>query len=194
MVLIFEATNNFCQEIWEVLRRFFDQFDGSQNSLLLDEFVITADAFEDFLVELVGQFGSAHLAQDAESQADEVVVRVSQINSDTVGGHHEELGLLVEKLGESQVADSLLDEGAASDQLETLHLAEVGFLAGHVDKEEFGDISGSHVLFIFLNHLTNTAKLYLMTAIYFWYSARSSAMVLQFLIRVMNSWSLLIRF
>ena len=191
MILVVERTDDFCQEIWEVLRRLFEQFDGCQDCLLLDKFVIAANAFEDFFVELIGQFWGAHLAQDAKGQADQVVVGVSQVDPDTVGGHHEEFGLLVEELGEAQVADSLLDEGAPSDELEALHLAEVGFLAGHVDKEELGDVPGSHVLFIFLSGQRSTAKLYRMTAISFWYSARSSAMVLQFRIRVTNSWSLL---
>ena len=167
MILIIKGTDDFCQKIWKILGGFFDKLDGSQDSFLFYKLVIAANAFEDFFVKLVRQFRSAHLAQNAESQADEVVIGVSQINSDTVSGHHKELGFLVEELSESQVADSLLDESATGDELEALHLTKVGFLAGHVDEEEFGDVSGSHALFIFLSQKIYTAKLYLMTAIYF---------------------------
>jgi hypothetical protein len=121
-------------------------------------------------VQLGGQFGRADLAEHAEGQTDEVVVGVGEVNADTVGGHHEELGLLVEELGEAQIADTLFDEGAAGDELETLHLAEVGLLSRHVDEEELGHIAGSECLFVFLRHKSKcTAKDSRMTAISFWY-------------------------
>jgi len=122
---------------------------------------------EDFLVELCGQLGSADFAQNAESEAHQVVIAVSEVNSDAVGGHHEQLGLLVEELRQSQIADSLLDERVASDEVETLHLAEVGLLARHVNEKQLRDVAGSHVLFIFLHYYIGTAKDYLMTAISF---------------------------
>ena len=144
-------------------------------------------------MKLVCELGGADLAEDAEGEADEIVVSVGEVDPDAVGGHHEEFGLLVEELGESEVADALLDEGVAGDELEALHLAEVGLLARHVDEEQLGDIAGTHALLIFLSRLMGTAKLSRMTAISFWYSARSSAMVLQLRMRVKNSSSLLIK-
>jgi hypothetical protein len=89
-------------------------------------------------------------------------------------------------LGEPQVANSFFDEGVAGDQLEALHLPEVGLLARHIDEEELGDIPGSHEFFVFLGKAIGTTKDSLMTAIYFWYSARSSARVLVFRMQVMN--------
>lgn len=43
---------------------------------------------EDFLVELCGQLGSADFAQNAESEAHQVVIAVSEVNSNAVGCHH----------------------------------------------------------------------------------------------------------
>jgi hypothetical protein len=67
-------------------------------------------------------------------------------------------------------------------------LSEIGLLSGHVDEEEFGDVAGAEGFFVFLGYERVTAKDSLMAAIYFWYSARYSAMVLVFLMMVMNSW------
>lgn len=44
MVLIIERLNNCSKEIRQKLRRFFQQFDRSQNCFLLDEFVTAANA------------------------------------------------------------------------------------------------------------------------------------------------------
>lgn len=114
-----------------------------------------------------------------------------KIDSDPIGCHHKKLWLFMEKLSESKIPNSLLDEGVSCNEFQALHLSKIGFLAWHVDEEEFGDIPWSHVLFIFLSNLFGTAKDSRMTAIYFWYSALSSAIVLVFLILVINSWSLL---
>lgn len=92
----------------------------------------------------------------------------------------------------TKVADAFLDERVSSDELEALHLAEVGLLAGHVDEQQFGDIPWSQSFLIFLAKDGHTAKDSRMAAISFWYSARSSACVLQLRILVMNSWSLII--
>jgi hypothetical protein len=67
-------------------------------------------------------------------------------------------------------------------------LSEVGFLSGHVDEEELGDVARAEGLFVFLGYEKVTAKDSLMADIYFWYSARYSAIVLVFLMMVMNSW------
>lgn len=56
----------------------------------------------------------------------------------------------MEELRQSQIADSLLDERVASDEVEALHLAEVGLLPRHVDEEQLGDVAGSQGLLIFL--------------------------------------------
>ena len=56
----------------------------------------------------------------------------------------------MEELGEPQIPDSLFDKSAASYEFEALHLPEVGFLPGHIDKEELGDIARPHGFIIFL--------------------------------------------
>ena len=81
-----------------------------------------------------GELDGADFAEHAQREADEVVVRVREVDADAVGGHHEQLRLLVEELGQSQIADALLDERGAGDELEALHLAEVGLLSRHVDE------------------------------------------------------------
>lgn len=101
-------------------------------------------------MQLGGELNCADFAEHAERESDEVVVRVGEVDSNAVGGHHEELGLLVEELRESEIADALLDEGGAGDELEALHLAEVGLLPRHVDEEQLGDVAGSQGLLIFL--------------------------------------------
>ena len=110
---------------------------------------------EHFLVQFGGQLHCADFAQNAKSQSDQVVVGVSKVDTDAVGGHHEQLGLLVEELRETEIADALLDEGGASDELEALHLAELG----HVARPQS--------FFVFLGYAMRTAKDSRMTAISF---------------------------
>ena len=78
------------------------------------------------------------------------------------------------------------------DEFEALHLPEIGLLARHVDEEQLGNISGAEGLLVFLDGGRLTAKDSRIAAISFWYSALSSAWVLQFRILVINSWSLII--
>lgn len=122
---------------------------------------------EHFLVQFGGQLDCADFAQNAESQSDQVVVGVSKVDTDAVGGHHEQLGLLVEELREAEIADALLDEGGAGDELEALHLAEVGLLSRHVDEEQLGHVARPQRFFVFLGYGMRTAKDSRMTAISF---------------------------
>ena len=115
-----------------------------------------------------------------------------EVNSNTICGHHQQLWLFVEELSQSQIADSLLYQSGASDEFETLHLTEICLLTRHVDEEQLRHVSWSHSLLVFLGYKTATAKDSRMTAISFWYYARSSAIVFVFLILVTNSCSLLI--
>jgi hypothetical protein len=142
------------------------------------------------------QFGRelrrADLAEYTQCHGNEVGAGVREIDSDPIGGHHEQFRFLVEELGETEVADSLLDESVAGHQREALHLPEVGLLTRHVDEEQLGDVAGAGVLFVFLGEQMGTAKDSRMTAIYFWYSARYYACVRVRRMHVMNSWSLLI--
>ena len=79
----------------------------------------------------------------------------------------------MEELREAQVADALLDERVAGDQLQALHLAEVGLLARHVDEEQLRHVPRTQGFFVFLyDRDKGTAKDYRMVAISFWYSAR----------------------
>jgi hypothetical protein len=101
-----------------------------------------------------------------------------------------ELGL--SEKGGTEIADAFFNERVGSDELEAFHLSEVGLLARHVDEEQFCDVAGTQSLFVFLDPEKGTEKDYRMAAISFWYSARSSAWVLQLRILVINSWSLII--
>jgi hypothetical protein len=58
---------------------------------------------EDIQVEVAGQFRRADLREDAEGQRHDIVVVSVEIYPDAVGGHHQQLRLLVEELGESWV-------------------------------------------------------------------------------------------
>lgn len=101
----------------------------------------------------------------------------------------------MEELREAEVADALLDERGTRDELEALHLPEVGLLPRHVDEEQLGHVARPQRFLVLLrDDDMRTAKDSRMAAISFWYSARSSAWVLVFLIRVMNSCSRLIIF
>jgi hypothetical protein len=123
--------------------------------------------FEDFLVQFGGELDGADFAEHAQREADEVVVRVREVDADAVGGHHEQLRLLMEELGQSEIADALLDERGARDELEALHLAEVGLLSRHVDEQQLGHVAGSQRLLVFLRRTTRTANDSRITAISF---------------------------
>ena len=58
---------------------------------------------EDVDMEVAGQFWRADLREDAEGERDDIVVVSVEIDADAVGGHHQQLGLLMEKLRESWV-------------------------------------------------------------------------------------------
>ena len=66
-------------------------------------------------------------------------------------------------------------------------MTEVGLLSRHVDKEELRHVAWPEALLVFLGEMGTTEKDSRIAAIYFWYSARYSAWVLQFRILVMNS-------
>jgi hypothetical protein len=42
-------------------------------------------------VEVASQFRSAYFREDAEGETDDVIVVSVEVDSDSVGGHHEEL-------------------------------------------------------------------------------------------------------
>jgi hypothetical protein len=46
---------------------------------------------EDILMKVTCKFGGADLRENAEGQADDIVVISIEIDSDPVGGHHEKL-------------------------------------------------------------------------------------------------------
>ena len=52
-------------------------------------------------MELSCEFGGADFADDTENKANDTVVGDGEIDSEPVGGHHEELGFFMEELGES---------------------------------------------------------------------------------------------
>lgn len=51
-----------------------------------------------------------------------------------VGNEHQHLLLLVQQDHKAQVTDALLGEARTSHQLQALHLAEVSWVAQHVNK------------------------------------------------------------
>jgi hypothetical protein len=52
-------------------------------------------------VELSREFSGTDFTDDAEDQAYDTVVGAGQIDSESIGGHHEKFGFFVEELGES---------------------------------------------------------------------------------------------
>ena len=52
-------------------------------------------------MEVAGEFGGAYFREDAEGEADDVVVVAVEVDPDPVGGHHQQLRLLVEQLRQS---------------------------------------------------------------------------------------------
>ena len=58
-------------------------------------------------MEVAGELGRADLGEDAEGEGDDVVVVAVEVDADAVGGHHQQLRLLVEELGESCVAGAV---------------------------------------------------------------------------------------
>jgi len=65
---------------------------------------------------------------------------VVKILLEGVGDEHKDLLPLVEQQHEPEVADALLGEARGGDELEALHLAEVGGVAEHVDEHELGHV------------------------------------------------------
>lgn len=63
-----------------------------------------------------------------------------------VGDEHEHLLPLVEQQHEAEVPDALLGEARGGDELEALHLAEVGGVPEHVDEHELGHVPVAVVL------------------------------------------------
>jgi hypothetical protein len=58
-------------------------------------------------MEVSGQLGRADLREDAEGERDDIVVIAVEVDADAVGGHHEELGFLMEKLCEACVVGAV---------------------------------------------------------------------------------------
>lgn len=67
----------------------------------------------------------------------------------------------------TQITNSFFNQRICSNEIETLHLSEIGLLTRHVDEKKFCDISGSERLLMFLNELKVTAKDSLIAAISF---------------------------
>lgn len=83
----------------------------------------------------------------------ECVYGTGEVDSDSVGGHHEEGGRFVEELRESEIANPLFYECLCADEFETLHLSEVCVLSHHVDEEEFGDVPEPETLLVLVEGL-----------------------------------------
>lgn len=90
VVFLIETVENFCQELGDVFRALLDDSDGSEDSFLSDVGAVVGYAFEDFVVKLSCEFSGTDFADNAENQANDAVVGAGQVDSQSVGGHHEE--------------------------------------------------------------------------------------------------------
>lgn len=109
-------------------------------------------------MKLGSQLGSADLTEHTEGKAYKIIVGVGEVDTNFVGSQHQQLRILMEELSEAQIANPFLDQRVAGNKLQALHLAEVGFLTGHVDEEKLCHIAGAHRLLVFLGKGTSTEK------------------------------------
>lgn len=96
MILLLKACEYSGQELRDVLRTLLDDLYAGQDRFLPDVCAVVGNALQYFVVELPRQLSRTNLTDNAKHQAYDAVVGASQVHSEPVGSHHQELGFLVE--------------------------------------------------------------------------------------------------
>ena len=108
MTLLLETGGDLGHKLRNVLGHPLHNFDRSKDGLLPNVSRVVVDTLhrefcylEHILMQIPCQLRGADLRQHAQGQTDDVVVVAVEVDSDPVGGHHQQFRLFVEELGEA---------------------------------------------------------------------------------------------